>query len=62
MTQALSQPASACTTGPTSPAAAVEPCVSSAEILRGQKTVAIHHNGSTYKLQATRLGKLILTK
>lgn len=36
--------------------------VSSNEILRGQKTVEINHNGSTYKLQATRLGKLILTK
>ena len=36
--------------------------VSSNEILRGQKTVEISHNGSTYKLQATRLGKLILTK
>ena len=40
------------------------PCfsVSSDEILRGQKTVAINHNGLTYRLQATRLGKLILTK
>jgi hemin uptake protein HemP len=37
-------------------------CVSSAELLRGQKTVAISHNGLTYWLQATRLGKLILTK
>lgn len=37
-------------------------CVDSAEILRGQKTVAISHHGSTYRLQATRLGKLILTK
>ena len=37
-------------------------CLSSAEILRGQKTVEINHNGSTYRLQATRLGKLILTK
>lgn len=37
-------------------------CVDSAEILRGQKTVEISHNGSTYRLQATRLGKLILTK
>ena len=35
---------------------------SSSEILRGQKTVEINHNGSTYRLQATRLGKLILTK
>ena len=31
-------------------------------LLRGQKTVEISHNGSTYRLQATRLGKLILTK
>ena len=35
---------------------------SSTEILRGQKAVEINHNGSTYRLQATRLGKLILTK
>lgn len=37
-------------------------CVDSTEILRGQKAVEINHNGSTYRLQATRLGKLILTK
>jgi hemin uptake protein HemP len=37
-------------------------CVDSKELLRGQKTVEISHNGSTYRLQATRLGKLILTK
>ena len=36
--------------------------MSSTDILRGQKAVEIQHNGSTYKLQATRLGKLILTK
>jgi len=36
--------------------------VNSTEILRGQKAVEINHNGSTYRLQATRLGKLILTK
>ncbi len=36
--------------------------LNSTEILRGNKTVDINHNGSTYKLQATRLGKLILTK
>ena len=36
--------------------------MNSTEILRGKKTVDINHNGSTYKLQATRLGKLILTK
>ncbi|NDP63602.1 MAG: hemin uptake protein HemP [Polaromonas sp.] len=37
-------------------------CVDSTELLRGQKTVEINHNGATYRLQATRLGKLILTK
>lgn len=37
-------------------------CVDSTDILRGQKAVEISHNGSTYRLQATRLGKLILTK
>jgi len=34
----------------------------STAILRGQKTVEIIHNGLSYRLQATRLGKLILTK
>lgn len=37
-------------------------CVHSADLLRGQKAVEIVHNGATYRLQATRLGKLILTK
>ena len=37
-------------------------CVDSTELLRGEKTVEISHNGATYRLQATRLGKLILTK
>ena len=36
--------------------------ISSLDILRGQKAVEINHNGLIYKLQATRLGKLILTK
>jgi hemin uptake protein HemP len=34
----------------------------SAELLKGSKTVGILHNGSLYRLQATKLGKLILTK
>ena len=37
-------------------------CVNSTDLLRGQKAVDINHNGATYRLQATRLGKLILTK
>ena len=38
------------------------PNLSSMDILCGQKSVDINHNGFTYKLQATRSGKLILTK
>ena len=34
----------------------------SAELLKGGKIVGIMHNGSLYRLQATKLGKLILTK
>lgn len=36
--------------------------VESSSLLQGQKAVSIHHNGSLYRLQATKLGKLILTK
>jgi hemin uptake protein HemP len=38
------------------------PAVDSHSLLKGHKAVTIHHNGSLYRLQATRLGKLILTK
>ncbi len=34
----------------------------SRNLLRGNKTVTIVHNGASYRLQATKLGKLILTK
>ena len=47
---------------PGTPAMGTPGCVDSAELLRGQKAVDISHNGLTYRLQATRLGKLILTK
>lgn len=62
MTPTLSLPASDRTTVIPAQAASMQPGVSSSEILRGQKAVEINHNGSTYRLQATRLGKLILTK
>ncbi|MES2909788.1 MAG: hemin uptake protein HemP [Pseudomonadota bacterium] len=65
MSHTLSLPRSASPAQPDAPtcmAAAPQPCVSSNDILRGQKAVEITHNGSTYRLQATRLGKLILTK
>ena len=31
-------------------------------LLRGRKAVTILHNGASYRLQSTKLGKLILTK
>jgi hemin uptake protein HemP len=34
----------------------------SADLFKGQKSVLIQHNGAHYRLQTTRLGKLILTK
>ena len=34
----------------------------SEQLLRGRRLVEIEHNGEVYRLQATRLGKLILTK
>ena len=46
----------------TQPREGASPSVSSDSLLRGQKAVTISHNGSIYRLQATRQGKLILTK
>ena len=34
----------------------------SENLLRGRKAVVIEHNGAVYRLQTTKLGKLILTK
>ena len=39
-----------------------QPPLPSAQLLRGERVVEIDHNGAIYRLQATRLGKLILTK
>lgn len=47
------------------PAAPCEPRrdpVPSEQLLQGRRVVEITHNGEVYRLQATRLGKLILTK
>jgi hemin uptake protein HemP len=44
------------------PAPAKLPVLASADLLRGQRMVEIRHNGEVYRLQSTRLGKLILTK
>jgi hemin uptake protein HemP len=34
----------------------------SSVLFKGEKSVLIEHNGSFYRLQTTKLGKLILTK
>lgn len=36
--------------------------VPSSVLFNGTKAVLIEHNGSLYRLQSTKLGKLILTK
>lgn len=36
--------------------------VESSQLLRGKKSISIVHNGAVYRLQSTKLGKLILTK
>jgi hemin uptake protein HemP len=38
------------------------PCLDSERLLQGHGSVAISHRGVIYRLQATRQGKLILTK
>ena len=40
----------------------VAQAVNSRDLLQDHKSVTIAHNGNIYRLQATRLGKLILTK
>ena len=38
------------------------PTLDSQALLQGRGSVSIRHHGVVYRLQATRLGKLILTK
>lgn len=45
----------------TTPASS-ERSLDSTALLQGRSHVSILHNGETYQLRATRLGKLILTK
>jgi hemin uptake protein HemP len=45
-----------------SPTESAERSVTSDSLLQGRSHVSITHNGETYQLRATRLGKLILTK
>jgi hemin uptake protein HemP len=39
-----------------------QPALDSAQLLGGQKQIAINHGGELYSLRVTRNGKLILTK
>jgi hemin uptake protein HemP len=48
--------------GAFAPSAQPAHLLQSAELLQGQKAIGILHNGALYRLQATKLGKLILTK
>ena len=45
-----------------SPADASRAPLPSDHLFQGRRIVEIAHNGEVYRLQATRLGKLILTK
>jgi hemin uptake protein HemP len=47
---------------PASPAQPRRAPLASEQLLQGRRLVEITHNGEIYRLQATRLGKLILTK
>ena len=47
---------------PAAPTCDAAPGLDSAALLRGNNSVAIIHRGAVYRLQATRQGKLILTK
>jgi hemin uptake protein HemP len=47
---------------PCAPAPARPPLLASEDLFQGRRVVDIAHNGEVYRLQATRLGKLILTK
>lgn len=50
------------TAGPAGDASPPQGLLDSRTLLQGQRAIAIQHNGAVYRLQATRQGKLILTK
>lgn len=64
VTRKAASPASttASTTAGAVGAPASERALDSTALLQGRSHVSIVHNGETYQLRATRLGKLILTK
>ncbi|WP_322033167.1 hemin uptake protein HemP [Paraburkholderia sp. J76] len=58
----IAQPKPRKSAEPAGAAASDERKLDSAALLQGRSHVSIMHNGETYQLRATRLGKLILTK
>lgn len=60
MSTAPTDPAKPAPDGVAAPAR--PPLLQSQQLLQGHRAVEIHHNGELYRLQATRTGKLILTK
>jgi hemin uptake protein HemP len=56
------KPPAATTAASVSTDASNERALRSDTLLQGRSHIAILHNGETYQLRATRLGKLILTK
>ncbi|MEC5408073.1 hemin uptake protein HemP [Paraburkholderia sp. MPAMCS5] len=59
---AAAKPATGRTNGSSETAERAERVVRSEVLLQGHSHISIVHNGETYQLRATRLGKLILTK
>lgn len=61
-TDAPAQPRKSAEPAAAAPTAGNERTLDSTALLQGRSHVSISHNGETYQLRATRLGKLILTK
>ena len=60
---ASQEPVRSTPTGVQTPATAPHgPVLQSNDLLQGRHAIVIEHNGSVYRLQTTRQGKLILTK
>jgi hemin uptake protein HemP len=53
---------SALTSAPARTPSAAQPVLQSTQLLGSQQAVDIEHLGQRYRLQATKAGKLILTK
>lgn len=60
--QAAARPVDAPPEGNPAAQQADGPALSSQSLMQGRSAISITHNGTVYRLQATRLGKLILTK